>query len=143
MQLCLGYHTLFVTCSVLLSCCAGCEIPGLPDVLDAVLAAHMVAAPDLPLVGWDVALTAGIAADRRAGNALAGGWQVDAAKGPPIKSHAKLLACRHTACWSCTISGLVCGMLLRTFADSYPVLLRCALPCAWLPQRASSSWKPT
>jgi hypothetical protein len=29
------------------------------DVLDAVVAAHMVAASDLPLVGWDVALTPG------------------------------------------------------------------------------------
>jgi hypothetical protein len=30
------------------------------DVLDAVVAAHMVAALDLPLVGWDVALTPGV-----------------------------------------------------------------------------------
>jgi hypothetical protein len=32
------------------------------DVLDAVVAAHTVACSDLPLVGWDVALTPGAAA---------------------------------------------------------------------------------
>ncbi|WIA30006.1 hypothetical protein OEZ86_000103 [Tetradesmus obliquus] len=36
---------------------AGCVLPGMADVLDAVVAAHMAACPDLPLVGWDVALT--------------------------------------------------------------------------------------
>ncbi|KAF6251978.1 hypothetical protein COO60DRAFT_1628722 [Scenedesmus sp. NREL 46B-D3] len=36
---------------------AGCVVPGMADVLDAVTAAHAAAAPDLPLVGWDVALT--------------------------------------------------------------------------------------
>jgi hypothetical protein len=40
-------------------CFTGCVVPGMPDVLDAVVAAHMVATPDLPLVGWDVALTPG------------------------------------------------------------------------------------
>ncbi|WIA09938.1 hypothetical protein OEZ85_010151 [Tetradesmus obliquus] len=36
---------------------AGCVLPGMADVLDAAVAAHMAACPNLPLVGWDVALT--------------------------------------------------------------------------------------
>lgn len=37
----------------------GVVVPEMPDVLRAVVQAHMVAAPDVPLIGWDVALTPG------------------------------------------------------------------------------------
>ncbi|KAF8069621.1 SAP9 [Scenedesmus sp. PABB004] len=37
----------------------GRVLPGVAGVLAAVAQAHMVAAPDLPLIGWDVALTPG------------------------------------------------------------------------------------
>lgn len=31
----------------------------MPDVMRAVVQAHMIAAPDVPLAGWDVAITPG------------------------------------------------------------------------------------
>lgn len=39
--------------------CAGAKIANIEDVLRTVRQAHSVAMPDVPLVGWDVALTPG------------------------------------------------------------------------------------
>ena len=41
---------------------AGVRLPGIPDVLAMVQQAHAVMAPQLPLAGWDVALTPGTCA---------------------------------------------------------------------------------
>lgn len=39
---------------------AGAVIPDITGVMRTVLHAHIVATPDVPLVGWDVALTPGM-----------------------------------------------------------------------------------
>lgn len=37
----------------------GVVIPETPDILATVVQAHMIAAPDVPLIGWDIAVTPG------------------------------------------------------------------------------------
>jgi hypothetical protein len=67
------------------SAAVGRIIPSIAEVLDVVVQAHVVVAPDLPLIGWDVALTSGktqlsrldrlSAACQRLARPLARAWQ--------------------------------------------------------------------
>lgn len=59
----------YVCACVVLGLAGALVIPNMREVLAAVVQAHVVAAPHLPLIGWDVAITPGAGRATRASRA--------------------------------------------------------------------------